>query len=77
MTFCSICGRVALGELEFCRYHQEALDNLQSSYDTWRKASGASWEEYIEMLCQIDETGRWVRDVAEQIKPEDGPSAVT
>jgi hypothetical protein len=77
MTFCTICGRVAVNDSDYCRYHQEAFDNLQSSYEIWRKASGASWEEYIWMLCQIDETGRWVRDVAEQIKPGDAPSAPT
>ena len=68
MTFCTICGRVSLNESDYCQYHQEALNNLRSSYEHWKKASGASWEEYIEKLCEIEETGRWVFDVAEQIR---------
>ena len=36
-----------------------------------------SWEEYIERLSEIEETGRWIRDMAEQIRSEDGPSART
>lgn len=77
MTFCSICGRSSSNESDFCRYHQEALDSLQSSYERWRKASAVSWEEYIEKLCQIDETGRWVLDVAEQIRSGDDLSTPT
>ena len=77
MTFCTICGRVALDRIDLCRYHQEALDNLHSSFEIWRKASGVSWEEYIKVLCEIDETGHWVREVAEQIKSGDGPSRAT
>ena len=68
MTFCTICGRASLNESDYCQYHQEALNNLRSSYEHWKKASGASWEEYIEKLCEIEETGRWVFDVAEQIR---------
>jgi hypothetical protein len=56
---------------DLCRYHQEALENLKSSYKQWKDANGVSWEEYVEKLCQIDETGRWVLDVAEQIRSGD------
>jgi hypothetical protein len=77
MTFCSICGRASLNENEYCRYHKEASDNLQSSFESWRKASGVSWDEYIKSLCQTDETGQWVREVAEQIRSGDGPSTAT
>lgn len=77
MTYCTICGRIALKESTICRYHKEALDNLQSSYKHWQEASGVSWEEYIEKLCQIEETGRWVFEVAEQIKLGNDPSEPT
>ena len=77
MTLCEICGRTVLKESEYCHYHQEALDNLQSSYENWKKASGVSWNEYIEILCQIEETGRWVHDVAEIIKSRDDLSTPT
>lgn len=77
MTVCTICGRVVSNEGDYCRYHQEALAGLKLSYERWREASGVSWEEYIDKLCQIDETGRWVLDVAEQIRSGDDPSAPT
>jgi hypothetical protein len=77
VTFCRICGRTAIEEGVLCHYHQSALDNLHSSYEVWKKASGASWEEYIEKLCQLEETGRWVFDVAELIKSGDDLSAPT
>ena len=77
MIFCSICGRASSNESDFCRYHQEARDCLQSSYELWRKASGVSWEEYIEKLCQIEETGRWVLEVAEHIRSGNGLSTTT
>jgi hypothetical protein len=66
-----------VNESNLCRYHHEALDNLKAAYELWRDASGASWEEYIETLCQIDETGQWVVDVAEQIRSGDAPSTQT
>ncbi len=77
MTFCKICGRSVVKEGVLCQYHQNAMDNLHSSYENWKKASGASWKQYIEKLCQIDETGRWVLDVAELIRSGDNLSAPT
>jgi hypothetical protein len=77
VTFCTICGRDVLGKGKYCRYHQEALDSLQSSYEVWKKACGVSWEEYLEKLFQVDETGRWVKEVAEQIRSGNGSSAAT
>lgn len=77
MKLCTICGRNVLEKKEYCRYHQQALENLTASYEGWKDASGVSWEEYIERLSEIEETGRWIRDMAEQIRSEDGPSART
>ena len=75
MTFCKVCGRTALKKGVLCQYHQSALDNLHASYENWRKASEMSWDEYIEKLCQLEETGRWVFDVAEMIRSGDDLSA--
>jgi len=74
VTFCTICGRASFNEDEYCRYHKAALDNLQSSFESWKRTSDMSWEEYIERLCQLEETGQWVREVAVQIRSGDGPS---
>jgi hypothetical protein len=73
---CKICGRDSSNEDGYCRYHQVALENLQAAYENWQKASGVSWEEYIESICRIDETGRWVQEVAEQIRSGDAPSTL-
>jgi len=75
MTFCKICGRTVVKGSVLCQYHQSALDSLHTSYEAWKKASGVSWKEYIEKLCQLEETGRWVFDVAEQLKSGDDLSA--
>ncbi|MHA2025616.1 MAG: hypothetical protein ACW98U_06905 [Candidatus Thorarchaeota archaeon] len=58
---------------ELCRYHLEALNNLRAAYDGWNTASGVSWNEYLEQLEQIDETGRWIIDVIEYVRQQDGP----
>lgn len=69
MTKCSICGRdVAKDEL--CRYHIDALKNLREVFERWNTASGVSWEEYLETLVQIEETGRWVKDVVEYVNQQ-------
>ncbi|MFW9792716.1 MAG: hypothetical protein ACFFEE_00310 [Candidatus Thorarchaeota archaeon] len=73
MTNCVLCGRNAIND-EFCRYHLEALNNLKVAYDGWRTATGMSWEEYMEKLEQIEETGRWVIDVIDHIRQQSGPS---
>jgi DNA topoisomerase-1 len=65
VTKCGICGRDAK-EDELCRYHFEALNNLRAAYEGWNTASGVSWEQYLERLVQIEETGRWVKDVIQQ-----------
>ena len=74
--FCKICGRDSSGENGYCRYHQEALENLQSAYEDWQRASGVSWEEYINSICGIDEAGQWVQEVAEEIRSGDNPSTL-
>jgi hypothetical protein len=71
MTKCGICGRDSDDDL--CRYHLEALNNLRVVYDAWKKASEVSWEEYLERLEQIEETGRWVVDVIEYVRQQGVP----
>lgn len=72
MNTCEICGREAV-ETDLCRYHKEAHRNLLKSYDEWREASGIAFQDYMVRLLEIDETGRWVRDVIEHIKQADDP----
>jgi len=72
VTKCSICGR-GIEAKDLCRYHLEALGNLRGAYDGWNTASGLSWNEYLEQLEQLDETGRWIIDVIEYVRQQDNP----
>jgi hypothetical protein len=72
MTECKICGRSIESE-DLCRYHAEALINLHASYEVWDSASGASWDEYLAQLEEIEATGRWILDMIEHIRKQDGP----
>jgi hypothetical protein len=71
MNECEICGRDALKD-NFCRYHYDALINLKKAYDGWKRATGIDWEMYMDRLLQIEETGRWVIDVIEYFRQQDG-----
>jgi hypothetical protein len=64
---CKICGRKSSDE-ELCEYHQEALINLKSAYEIWSGAKGhLTWEEYIKQVYELEETGRWVKEIIESI----------
>ncbi len=69
MTECEICGRDVLRN-NFCRYHQEALINLKTAYNGWKKSTGIDWGMYLDRLLQIEETGRWVIDVIEYFRQQ-------
>ncbi|MFW9805296.1 MAG: hypothetical protein ACFFFK_01045 [Candidatus Thorarchaeota archaeon] len=77
MTFCKICDRITLKENSLCQYHQTALENVHSAYESWKSASGINWEEYIEKLYELEETGQWILDVIEQIRSGDDLSIRT
>jgi DNA topoisomerase-1 len=71
VTTCVICGRDAeSGDL--CRYHIEALNNLNAAYEGWNAASGVSWSEYLDQLVRIEVTGRWILDVLEYVRQRNG-----
>jgi hypothetical protein len=72
MTNCGICGRETSDD-ELCRYHHEASNNLRAAYEGWKKATGINWEDYLDRISQIEETGRWVIDVIEHITSQDDP----
>ncbi len=72
MTKCVICSRDVVDN-DLCRYHLEALNNLRMAHDGWKKATGLDWENYMEKLVLIEETGRWVIDVIEHLKKRNGP----
>ena len=69
MSECPICGREK--EDEFCTYHQKAFNNLKEMHEKWEKASGLSWEGYLDKVSTIDHTGRWIIEVIEFITQQD------
>jgi len=69
MSQCPICGRDR--QEEFCSYHQIAFNNLKEMHEKWEIASGLSWESYLKKISDIEDTGRWIREVIEFITTKD------
>jgi len=64
---CQICGRKSDGK-DLCEYHQTALANLKFAYEIWAEAEGhLAWEEYINQVYELEETGRWIKEIIENI----------
>ena len=70
MSECPICGRDK--QEEFCSYHQTAFSNLKEMHEKWCIAAGLSWEEYLDKIGEIEDTGRWIREVIEYITLQGG-----
>jgi hypothetical protein len=64
-TVCSACRLKALAENKYCLHHKEAYNSLNSHYKAWVKAygGGISWEEFLSKLSDMQETGRWIKEV--------------
>ena len=64
---CTICKReIPLGD--YCKYHQEAYQNLKEKYDEWLEAFGElTFVEYLQKLIANPDTGLWVKEVAENL----------
>ncbi len=76
MNVCSVCGREVAEDLEFCVYHRHALDNLRATFDDWKRALEIDWKEYLNRVHKLDETGIWVREVAEHLMLQGGSSGL-
>ena len=70
MTECPICGRDR--QEKFCSYHQTAFDNTKEMHTKWETAADLSWEDYLDKIGQLEDTGRWIREVIEFITQQDG-----
>ena len=64
---CKLCSRETKSESKYCELHDRAHANIVKKFETWKKASGASWEEYLNELVKNSFTGVWVKEVAEQL----------
>jgi hypothetical protein len=69
---CKICGRRSIKDY-LCEYHHAALSNLKSVFEKWTKAiEELTWEEYIRQVYELDDTGRWIKEIIENIMLQDG-----
>ena len=65
---CPVCWRERIDKMEYCQYHQAALNNIKSTFDDWKKAMGKlSLNEYLKLLSETPGAGEWVQNVAEHM----------
>jgi hypothetical protein len=61
---CAACHRKALPDSKYCLHHKQASDNMLSHYKAWVNAyGGISWEDFMDKLLKLKETGSWVKEV--------------
>jgi hypothetical protein len=61
---CAACHRNALPDSKYCLHHEQASDNILNHYKTWVDAyGGISWEDFLNKLLKMQETGSWVKEV--------------
>jgi hypothetical protein len=68
---CRICGRQVSRDDRFCRYHSVAYQNLKTGHSMWERACMVQWDDYLSALLEIEETGKWVREVIEYLTTQD------
>jgi hypothetical protein len=62
---CEICDREAKGN--FCELHERVYKRINEKYEVWREAMEISWKEYLNEVVKNPYTGKWVKEVAEQL----------
>lgn len=72
---CKVCARRTKEEGEhLCQYHRGAVETLRKGYSAWNYAySGLSWDEYLDRVKTLKDTGRWIKEVIAlgEVKPVD------
>ena len=64
---CIICKR-EIPSGDYCKYHQQAYQNLKEKYSEWLEAfSELTFAEYLQKLIANPDTGLWVKEVAEDL----------
>lgn len=67
---CKLCNRQSLEDQFFCSYHRLARERLKQAFGRWQEAyrtevQELSWQNYLEKLVHLQETGQWAKEVAE------------
>ena len=66
MLKCKICGKEAANE-DYCVLHEKAYRNLMERFETWKKALGVSWKDYLREIVKNPFTGTKAKEVAENL----------
>lgn len=62
---CAACHRQASSG-KYCLNHTQALESLTGHYRAWVDAyGGISWQDFLNKLLKMQETGGWVKEVIE------------
>tara|TARA_Y100001949_G_C15939738_1_gene309614 strand:+ start:704 stop:919 length:216 start_codon:yes stop_codon:yes gene_type:complete len=64
MNTCKLCDNTVENKGEFCIYHNNALDNLNSGYVIWKnRVDYIEREQYLKTLLEISTTGTLVKQI--------------
>lgn len=66
MLKCKICGKEAVNE-DYCVLHKKTYRNLIEQFETWKKALGISWKDYLNEIVKNPFTGTKAKEVAETL----------
>jgi len=47
--------------------HLKAHENITKKYESWKKALGITWKEYLSEIVKNPFTGEWAKEVAEHL----------
>ncbi|WP_148681463.1 hypothetical protein [Candidatus Nitrososphaera gargensis] len=61
---CAACHRTTMSGSRYCLHHGKALESLTNHYKEWVDAyGGISWQDFLDRLSRMQETGSWVKEV--------------
>lgn len=63
---CRICHREKYMN-GLCRYHYRALMRIIELYKEYKRRENISWDEYINELRRLKSTGKWIKEVLDNI----------
>ncbi len=74
MSDCEVCGRKADTGAQFCHYHELASENITKSFEKWQSAMDIQWGDYLVVLGEEENLGKFAREVVEFLMQQDDSS---
>ena len=74
MSDCEICGRKEDTGTQFCHYHDLASENITKAFEKWQSAMKIQWGNYLVVLGEEENLGKFAREVVEFLMQQDGSS---